>query len=175
MTKVFFSSAIILQLWRPIEFSYVGLLFYAYVKIHQVRRLVFDNYQLVSSVFKHYHERSQGRTATSRWRLHLTDLGINCLRGHLTSYFWCWNRVPPLQFVKMFAYPLRPWLGYKCRAECTTFRTFKDTSVMNRIQTHPLLLVKPELWFRWIRPLGHDTLTRQGMSLSKWNVFGYSY
>ena len=44
--KGVFSFIIISQLRRPIELKFSqGLLFYAYVEIHQVRRLVFDNYQ----------------------------------------------------------------------------------------------------------------------------------
>ena len=31
---------------------FTGLLFYAYVEIHQLWRLVFDNYQLVYTAFK---------------------------------------------------------------------------------------------------------------------------
>ena len=44
----FFSSFIIIsQLQRPIRWAeiFTGLLFYVYFEIHQVRRLVFENYQ----------------------------------------------------------------------------------------------------------------------------------
>ena len=51
--KGVFVSIIISQLQRPIEFTnfHSFFLFCAYVKIHQVRRLVFDNNQYVQCVF----------------------------------------------------------------------------------------------------------------------------
>ena len=47
VTRVFFSFIVISQLRRPIELNFfTDLLFCAYVEVHQVRRLVFDNNKL---------------------------------------------------------------------------------------------------------------------------------
>ena len=61
MTRVFFLPLLSRNFRRPIIFQiFTGLLFFAYVEIHQVRRLVFDNYQwcplslmFIDSIFSH--------------------------------------------------------------------------------------------------------------------------